>query len=162
MSEYVRIFIEGEDKPVITLASLQKMEERLPAYFMQVHRSYIVNLRKITEVFPVSALSLIRRRIFLSGIIIRRSLRNISVKLSLFLSAAVFDKSLQAEDDDKTKAPGAEIASGAFVLYIRVISLFDTQFLCYFFGKCILVYQDIHSLVSDECFGSIPDSVIFT
>ena len=50
MSEYVRIFIEGEDKPVITLASLQKMEERLPAYFMRVHRSYIVNLRKITEV----------------------------------------------------------------------------------------------------------------
>lgn len=32
MSEYVRIFIEGEDKPVITLASLQKMEERLPTY----------------------------------------------------------------------------------------------------------------------------------
>lgn len=25
MSEYVRIFVEGEDKPVITLASLQKM-----------------------------------------------------------------------------------------------------------------------------------------
>ena len=37
MSEYVRIFVEGEDKPVITL-------------FMRVHRSYIVNLRKITEV----------------------------------------------------------------------------------------------------------------
>ena len=34
MSEYVRIFIEGEDKPVITLASLQKMEERLPNVFM--------------------------------------------------------------------------------------------------------------------------------
>ena len=50
MSEYVRIFIEGEDKPVITLASLQKMEERLPTHFMRVHRSYIVNLRKITEV----------------------------------------------------------------------------------------------------------------
>ena len=50
MSEYVRIFIEGEDKPVITLTSLQKMEERLPTYFMRVHRSYIVNLRKITEV----------------------------------------------------------------------------------------------------------------
>ena len=50
MSEYVRIFIEGEDKPVITLASLQKMEERLPTYFMRVHRSYIVNLRRITEV----------------------------------------------------------------------------------------------------------------
>ena len=50
MSEYVRICIEGEDKPVITLASLQKMEERLPTYFMRVHRSYIVNLRRITEV----------------------------------------------------------------------------------------------------------------
>ena len=50
MSEYVRIFVEGENKPVITLASLQKMEERLPAHFMRVHRSYIVNLRKITEI----------------------------------------------------------------------------------------------------------------
>ena len=50
MSEYVRIFVEGENKPVITLASLQKMEERLPAPFMRVHRSYIVNLRKITEI----------------------------------------------------------------------------------------------------------------
>ena len=50
MSEYVRIFVEGEDKPVITLASLQKMEERLPTHFMRVYRSYIVNLRKITEV----------------------------------------------------------------------------------------------------------------
>ena len=50
MSEYVRIFVEGEDKAIVTLASLQKMEERLPAYFMRVHRSYIVNLQKITEV----------------------------------------------------------------------------------------------------------------
>lgn len=50
MSEYVRIFIEGEEKPVMTLSSLQKMEERLPSYFMRVHRSYIVNLRKITEI----------------------------------------------------------------------------------------------------------------
>ena len=50
MSEYVRIFIEGEDKPVITLASLQKIEERLPTYFMRVHRSYIVALDKIRSV----------------------------------------------------------------------------------------------------------------
>ena len=50
MSEYVRIFIEGEDKPVITLTSLQKMEERLPTYFMRVHRSYIVALDKIRSV----------------------------------------------------------------------------------------------------------------
>ncbi|GAE83601.1 two-component system LytT family response regulator [Bacteroides reticulotermitis] len=50
MSEYIRIFIEGEEKPVMTLSSLQKMEERLPSYFMRIHRSYIVNLRKITEI----------------------------------------------------------------------------------------------------------------
>ncbi len=31
--------------------SLQKLEERLPAQlFMRVHRSYIVNFRKITEI----------------------------------------------------------------------------------------------------------------
>ena len=34
----------------VLLRALQKMEERLPTYFMRVHRSYIVNLRKITEV----------------------------------------------------------------------------------------------------------------
>lgn len=50
MSEYVRIFTLNEPKPIITLASLQKMEERLPTHFMRVHRSYIVNLRKIIEV----------------------------------------------------------------------------------------------------------------
>ena len=50
MSEYVRIFVESEDKPIVTLSSLQKMEERLPSHFMRVHRSYIVNLHKITEV----------------------------------------------------------------------------------------------------------------
>ncbi len=50
MSEYVHIFVEGEEKPVVTLTSLQKMEERLPTHFLRVHRSYIVNLRKITEV----------------------------------------------------------------------------------------------------------------
>ncbi len=51
MSEYVRIFVEGEEKPILTLMSLHKLEERLPATnFMRVHRSYIVNLRKVTEV----------------------------------------------------------------------------------------------------------------
>ncbi|WP_071145947.1 LytR/AlgR family response regulator transcription factor [Bacteroides ihuae] len=51
MSEYVRIFIEGEDKPVMTLLSMRKLEERLPSgQFMRVHRSYIVNLKKIAEI----------------------------------------------------------------------------------------------------------------
>ena len=46
MSEYVRIYTDTADKPVVTLLSMRKLEER----FMRVHRSYIVNLRKITEV----------------------------------------------------------------------------------------------------------------
>ena len=51
MSEYVRIFTEGEEKPVMTLLSMKRLEERLPpASFMRVHRSYIVNLHKVTEI----------------------------------------------------------------------------------------------------------------
>ena len=50
MSEYLKVWIEGEAKPIITLLSMKKMEERLPANFMRIHRSYIINLDKIQEV----------------------------------------------------------------------------------------------------------------
>ena len=50
MSEYLKVWLEGEQKPIITLLSMKKMEERLPHYFMRIHRSYIVNLNKIQEV----------------------------------------------------------------------------------------------------------------
>ena len=50
MSEYLKVWIEGESKPIITLLSMKKMEERLPEYFMRIHRSYIINLTKIQEV----------------------------------------------------------------------------------------------------------------
>ena len=50
MSEYLKVWIEGEAKPIITLLSMKKMEERLPDYFMRIHRSYIVNLTRIQEV----------------------------------------------------------------------------------------------------------------
>ncbi|MCR5820664.1 MAG: LytTR family DNA-binding domain-containing protein [Bacteroidaceae bacterium] len=50
MSEYLKVWIEGEAKPIITLLSMKKMEERLPGSFMRVHRSYIINLTKIQEV----------------------------------------------------------------------------------------------------------------
>ena len=50
MSEYLKVHIEGDSKPIITLLSMKKMEERLPAYFMRIHRSYIVNLKMIQEV----------------------------------------------------------------------------------------------------------------
>ena len=50
MSEYLKVWLEGEQRPIITLLSMKKMEERLPDYFMRIHRSYIVNLNKIQEV----------------------------------------------------------------------------------------------------------------
>ena len=50
MSEYLKVYLEGEAKPIITLLSMKKMEERLPDYFMRIHRSYIINLKKIQEV----------------------------------------------------------------------------------------------------------------
>ena len=50
MSEYLRIHVDGEPKPIITLLSMKKIEEWLPDTFMRIHRSYIVNLDKIVEV----------------------------------------------------------------------------------------------------------------
>jgi DNA-binding LytR/AlgR family response regulator len=50
MSEYLKVWIESEPKPIITLLSMKKMEERLPDTFMRIHRSYIINLTKIQEV----------------------------------------------------------------------------------------------------------------
>ena len=50
MSEYLRIHLAGNEKPIVVLLSMKKLEERLPAYFMRIHRSYIINLKKIKEV----------------------------------------------------------------------------------------------------------------
>ena len=50
MSEYLKVYLDSEKKPIVTLLSLKKMEERLPDNFMRIHRSYIVNLDKIQEV----------------------------------------------------------------------------------------------------------------
>lgn len=48
MREYVRIHFQNS-KPLMTLVSMKKIEESLPkANFMRVHRSYIVNLQKIS------------------------------------------------------------------------------------------------------------------
>ncbi|MCG8579889.1 MAG: LytTR family DNA-binding domain-containing protein [Bacteroidales bacterium] len=48
MREYVRIFLDNE-APVMALMSIKKLVEHLPSdNFMRVHRSFIVNLNKIT------------------------------------------------------------------------------------------------------------------
>ncbi len=49
-NEYVRIFFENQ-KPIMTLISMKMLEDQLPLnQFMRVHRSYIVNLTKISAV----------------------------------------------------------------------------------------------------------------
>ena len=50
MSEYLKVWLDSQPKPIITLFSMKKMEEYLPTSFMRIHRSYIVNLTKIQEV----------------------------------------------------------------------------------------------------------------
>lgn len=50
MSEYIRIHLTGT-RPVMTLLSMKAIEEQLPPdRFMRVHRSYIVNLSKISVI----------------------------------------------------------------------------------------------------------------
>lgn len=49
MSEYLKIYLESQ-KPLVVLLSMKKIEERLPSSFMRIHRSYIINLKKIQEV----------------------------------------------------------------------------------------------------------------
>jgi two-component system LytT family response regulator len=50
MKEYVRIHLTNH-KPMMTLLSMKSLEEKLPSeIFMRVHRSYIVNLDKVTTI----------------------------------------------------------------------------------------------------------------
>lgn len=50
MREYVRIHIENQ-RPVMALMSMKKIEAFLPSQkFMRVHRSYIVNLEKVSAI----------------------------------------------------------------------------------------------------------------
>ena len=48
LKDYVKIFIDGNDKPILSQMSLKALEEKLPAdQFYRVHRSFIVNLDKV-------------------------------------------------------------------------------------------------------------------
>lgn len=52
MSEYLRIFVEGQSKPIMVLLSMKKLEERLMGHqFMRVHKSYIINLHHIEQIY---------------------------------------------------------------------------------------------------------------
>ena len=51
LKDYVKVFIQGSDKPVLSLITLKALEAKLPeAKFMRVHRSFIVNLERIDTI----------------------------------------------------------------------------------------------------------------
>lgn len=48
LKDYVKVYLQNESKPILSLNSLKALESKLPeSRFMRVHRSYIVNLQKI-------------------------------------------------------------------------------------------------------------------
>lgn len=49
MSEYVQIYLD-ERKPLVVHITMRQIKERLPGYFVQVHRSFIVNMRMVREI----------------------------------------------------------------------------------------------------------------
>ncbi len=50
MRDYIRIHLDNQ-KPIMSLMGIKKLMEHLPSEkFMQVHRSFIVNLNKITTI----------------------------------------------------------------------------------------------------------------
>jgi two-component system, LytTR family, response regulator len=51
LKDYVKFYLEGNEKPVLSLMSMKSLEENLPeTRFMRVHRSFIVNLDKIKTI----------------------------------------------------------------------------------------------------------------
>ncbi len=51
LKDYVKVYLQNEEKPVMSLSSLKALEGKLPeTKFMRVHRSFIVNLDKIETI----------------------------------------------------------------------------------------------------------------
>ncbi|MCM1077304.1 MAG: LytTR family DNA-binding domain-containing protein [Bacteroides sp.] len=51
LKDYVKIYLEGNDKSIMTLLNMKTLEHSLPSsMFMRVHRSFIVNLTKISVI----------------------------------------------------------------------------------------------------------------
>lgn len=48
LKDYIKIYLEGEARPILSLISMRAMEEKLPSSrFIRVHRSFIVQKQKI-------------------------------------------------------------------------------------------------------------------
>jgi two-component system response regulator LytT len=51
LKDYVKVWLQSAEKPVLSLTSLKSLEEKLPSKrFMRVHRSFIVSLDKINSI----------------------------------------------------------------------------------------------------------------
>lgn len=50
LKDYVKIYVDDRPQPVVALLSMKMFEEMLPSTFIRVHRSFIVNLDKITVI----------------------------------------------------------------------------------------------------------------
>ena len=50
MSEYLKVHVDGQSRPIIMLLAMKRMEEHLPSNFLRIHRSYIVNMNHVQEV----------------------------------------------------------------------------------------------------------------
>jgi len=51
LKDYIKVYIAGDEKPVLSLNSIKSLEQKLPEdKFMRVHRSFIVNLDKIDTI----------------------------------------------------------------------------------------------------------------
>jgi two-component system, LytTR family, response regulator len=51
LKDYVKIYTEGNNKAILSLMSMKSLEQNLPeSRFMRVHRSFIVNLDKISTI----------------------------------------------------------------------------------------------------------------
>ncbi len=49
LKDYIKIFVAGQPKPILTLMSMKSVEQTLPTpEFMRVHRSFIVNTSRIS------------------------------------------------------------------------------------------------------------------
>ena len=59
MQDYVKIYLDDNSQPVVTLNTMKDFEESLSFPFLRIHRSYIINFDKVTMVE--------RNRIFLGG-----------------------------------------------------------------------------------------------
>lgn len=51
LKDYVKVYLQHQTKPILSLSSLKALESKLPGTkFMRVHRSFIVNLEKIDTI----------------------------------------------------------------------------------------------------------------